>query len=44
MTEVILNERNTIPVQRFLDAEGLKGKFDKNSGCYALGLETSRPG
>jgi len=44
MTEVILNERNVIAVRSFLEAEGLKGEFDKNSGCYALGLAASRPG
>jgi len=44
MTEVILNERNAIPVPGFLNSEGLKGEFDKNSRCYALGPEVSRPG
>ena len=44
MTEVILNERNAIPARGFLKSEGLKGDIDKNSRCYALGREASRPG
>jgi len=44
MTEVILNERNAIAVQSFLEPEGLTVEFGKNSRCYALGLEANRPG